>query len=104
DGTLDLDEIREAIRFDDEHEPVTRLITLENTHNRCGGVPLTVEYTEAVGELAHSRGIKLHLDGARIFNAAAALGVPASALAGPADSITFCLSKGLCAPAGSVLC
>src|SRR5690606_15959749 len=77
DGTLDLDEIREAIRFDDEHEPVTRLITLENTHNRCGGVPLTVEYTEAVGELAHSRGIKLHLDGARIFNAAAALGVPA---------------------------
>ncbi len=104
DGTLDLDEIREAIRYDDEHEPVTRLITLENTHNRCGGVPLTVEYTEAVGELARSRGLSLHLDGARIFNAAAALGVPASALAGPADSVTFCLSKGLCAPAGSVLC
>jgi threonine aldolase len=104
DGTLALEDIRLAIRPDDPHDPITRLITLENTHNRCGGVPLTVEYTEAAGALAREHGLRLHLDGARIFNAAAALGVPVSALAGPADSVTFCLSKGLCAPVGSVLC
>lgn len=104
DGTLDLDDIRQAIRADDPHQPITRLVSLENTHNRCGGVALTVEYTQAVGELCRQRGIRLHLDGARLFNAAAALGVPASALAEPADSVTFCLSKGLCAPVGSLIC
>ena len=72
--------------------------------SRCGGVPLTVEYTRQAGELAHSHGLQLHLDGARIFNAAVALGVKAAELAAPADSVTFCLSKGLCAPVGSVLC
>jgi threonine aldolase len=104
DGTLDLEAIRSAIRPDDEHQPVTRLITLENTHNRCGGVPLSVVYTQAVGELAHAHNLKLHMDGARIFNAAAALGVSTQELAAPADSVTFCLSKGLCAPVGSVIC
>ena len=104
DGTLALEDIREAIRPDDAHQPVTRLIALENTHNRCGGVALTVEYTRAVGALAGERNLRLHLDGARLFNAAAALGVPARQLAEPADSVTFCLSKGLCAPVGSVLC
>jgi threonine aldolase len=104
DGTLDLEDIRRAIRPDDPHQPVTRLVSLENTHNRCGGVALSVEYTQAVGELCRQHGIRLHLDGARLFNAAAALGVPASALAGPADSVTFCLSKGLSAPVGSLLC
>lgn len=104
DGTLRMEDIRGAIRSDDPHYPVSRLIILENTHNRCGGVPLTVDYTRQVGEFALHAGLKLHLDGARIFNAAAALGVPAAALAGPADSVTFCLSKGLCAPVGSVLC
>ncbi len=104
DGTLDLEAIRSAIRPDDEHQPVTRLITLENTHNRCGGVPLSVVYTQAVGELAHAHNLKLHMDGARIFNAAAALGVSAQELVAPADSVTFCLSKGLCAPVGSVIC
>ena len=104
DGTLDLEDIRRAIRPDDPHQPITRLVSLENTHNRCGGVALSVEYTRAVGELCHQYGIRLHLDGARLFNAAAALGVPASALAGPADSVTFCLSKGLSAPVGSLLC
>lgn len=104
DGTLDLEEVRAAIRPDDPHQPVTRLIALENTHNRCGGVALSVEYTRALGELAHRHGLLLHLDGARLFNAAAALGVEASALAAPADSVSFCLSKGLCAPVGSVLC
>jgi threonine aldolase len=104
DGTLKLDDIQAAIRPNDPHNPVTRLIALENTHNRCGGVALNVEYTQAVGELAHQRGICLHLDGARIFNAAVVQGVSASDLAAPADSVTFCLSKGLCAPVGSVLC
>jgi threonine aldolase len=104
DGTLDLDEIHAAIRGGDPHYSITRLIALENTHNRCGGVALTVEYTRAVGDLAHEHGLSLHLDGARIFNAAAALEVTAARLAAPADSVTFCLSKGLCAPVGSVLC
>lgn len=104
DGTLDLKAIEAAIHPDDPHCPISRLVSLENTHNRCGGVVLTVDYTRAVGELAHQHGLRLHLDGARIFNAAAALGVQAAALAAPADSVTFCLSKGLCAPVGSVLC
>lgn len=104
DGTLDPEDIRAAIRGDDAHFPPTRLITLENTHNRCGGAPLSVEYTRSIGELAAEHGLILHLDGARIFNAAAALGVSPAELAAPVDSLTFCLSKGLCAPVGSVIC
>jgi threonine aldolase len=104
DGTLDLDDICEAIRPDDPHDPITRLICLENTHNRCGGVALAPAYTRAVGDLAHARGLALHLDGARLFNAAAALNVPARELVEPVDSVTFCLSKGLSAPVGSILC
>ncbi len=104
DGTLLLDDIQDAIRSNDAHQPISRLVCLENTHNRCGGVALTTDYTRAVGELVHEKGLLLHLDGARIFNAAVAQGVPAAELAAPADSVTFCLSKGLCAPVGSVLC
>jgi threonine aldolase len=104
DGILALQDILDAIRDDDAHEPVTRLVTLENTHNACGGVPLTPEYTRAVGELVHAQGLALHLDGARIFNASVAQEVDVRWLVEPADSITFCLSKGLCAPVGSVLC
>lgn len=104
DGTLELEDIRAAIRAENPHHPVTRLIALENTHNRCGGAPLTAEYTREVGTLAREYGLRLHLDGARIFNAAAALEVSATELAAPADSITFCLSKGLSAPVGSLLC
>jgi threonine aldolase len=104
DGTLALEDVREAIRGDDAHFPPTRLITIENTHNRCGGVALTVEYTRRIGELAHQHGLRLHLDGARLFNAAVAQSVSPAELAGPADSVTFCLSKGLSAPVGSVLC
>lgn len=99
-----MDNIEEAIRWDDPHEPITRLIALENTHNRCGGTYQSVEYTRQAAEFAHVRGLKVHLDGARIFNAATALGVPVSELTGPVDSVTFCLSKGLSAPVGSVLC
>ncbi|MGE5124110.1 MAG: low-specificity L-threonine aldolase [Acidobacteriaceae bacterium] len=104
DGTLVLDDIKAAIRAGDAHEPITRLVCLENTHNRCGGVALSAEYTQQVGDLAHQNGLSLHLDGARIFNAAVAQGIPAADLAAPADSVTFCLSKGLSAPVGSVLC
>jgi threonine aldolase len=104
DGTLALADLQAAIRADDPHEPITRLICLENTQNRCGGTVLTPEYTRAVGELARQNGLYLHMDGARIFNAAVALGIPAAELVAPADSVTFCLSKGLCAPVGSVLC
>lgn len=104
DGTLDLQDIREAIRGDDPHYPITRMIALENTHNRCNGAPLTVEYTNSVGKLAKENNLKFHVDGARIFNAAVALGLPARDLVAAADSVTFCLSKGLCAPVGSVLC
>jgi threonine aldolase len=104
DGTLALDEIEEAIRPDDIHQPISRLVVLENTHNRCGGVALNLEYTRAAGALAHEHGLKFHLDGARIFNAAIALGVEAIDLVDASDSVTFCLSKGLSAPVGSVLC
>jgi len=104
DGSLALEDIRAAIRPDDAHHPITRLIALENTHNRCGGVYQDAAYTRAVGELAHQHGLRLHIDGARIFNAAVAQNIEARQLAEPADSITFCLSKGLCAPVGSLLC
>jgi threonine aldolase len=104
DGTLNLAELEAAIRPDDVHAPRTRLVCLENTHNRCGGVPLTVEYTNQVANLAHRRGLRLHIDGARLFNAAVALGVDAKELVARADSVTFCLSKGLAAPVGSIIC
>jgi threonine aldolase len=104
DGTLDLEAIRRAVRSDDIHLPPSRLLVLENTHNRCGGVPITVEYMHKAGAVAKSAGLKIHLDGARIFNAAAALHVSARELSEEADSVTFCLSKALCAPVGSVLC
>lgn len=104
DGTLDIQDIRSAIRSDDAHFPVSRLIVLENTHNRCGGAPIGLDYTHTVASIAQEKNISMHLDGARVFNAAAALGVDARELAEPFDSVTFCLSKGLCAPVGSVLC
>lgn len=105
DGTLSLKDLENALRNpDDAHEPISRLVILENTQNACGGIPLSLEYTQSVAAFARKHGLLLHLDGARIFNAAVALGIPASKLVEPADSITFCLSKGLCAPVGSVLC
>ncbi|MCC6148480.1 MAG: low-specificity L-threonine aldolase [Anaerolineaceae bacterium] len=104
DGTLLLEDIQEAVRIQDPHFPPSRLVILENTHNRCGGVPISLEYTLQVGDLAQRNELKLHLDGARIFNAAVALGVSARELAEPVDSVTFCLSKGLCVPVGAVLC
>jgi len=104
DGTLDLRHVEEAIRPDNIHFPRTRLIVLENTHNRCNGSPLTPEYMRGVGEIARRHHLKIHVDGARIFNAAVALGLEASDLVSEADSMIFCLSKGLSAPVGSVVC
>lgn len=104
DGTLKLEEIEQAVRPDNVHFPRTRLIALENTHNRCYGSPLPVAYMEAVAAIAAPLGIGIHVDGARIFNAATALGVPVAQLAKDADSISFCLSKGLGAPVGSLVC
>jgi threonine aldolase len=104
DGKLALEDIEAAIRPDDVHFPATRLIVLENTHNLCNGSPLEVEYMQAVKKIADRHGIKIHVDGARIFNAAAALAVDVRELSAAADSVSFCLSKGLAAPVGSVVC
>ena len=91
DGTLSFDDLAGAIRPEDEHQPITRMIALENTHNRCNGISISPDYTRRFADFAHSRGLKFHLDGARIFNAAVDQDVPVSALTGPADSVTFCL-------------
>ena len=104
DGTLRLEDIEAAIRADNVHFPRTRLVCLENTHNRCGGAVLTAAYTQAVCDLAHDHDLSVHVDGARIFNAAIALGVEVRELVRDVDSVTFCLSKGLAAPVGAVLC
>jgi len=103
DGTLALDDILTSIRTEDVHHPITRLVCMENTQNICGGVPLTAEYTRQVGDLVHRHDIFLHIDGARIFNAAAAENIAVRELVQPADSVMFCLSKGLAAPVGSML-
>jgi threonine aldolase len=104
DGTLDPGEIEDAFRDPtDVHEPITGLVVLENTHAHSGGRPLPLDYLERVAAIAHGRGVPLHVDGARFFNAAVALGVAPAELAAPADTVTFCLSKGLAAPIGSVV-
>ncbi len=103
DGTLALEDIRASIQFEDVHHTITRLICIENTQNVCGGIPLTAEYTAQVGKLAKENNLLFHIDGARIFNAAAALNVDVKDLTSPVDSVMFCLSKGLVAPVGSML-
>ena len=102
-GTMSLNDMEAAIRSDDVHFPRTKLIVLENTHNRCNGSPLDVDYIHSVAELACRYGLKLHVDGARLFNAAVALGVGAKDLVAETDSVSICLSKGLAAPVGSVV-
>ncbi|MEK7704977.1 MAG: low-specificity L-threonine aldolase [Myxococcota bacterium] len=105
DGTLALEDIRAAMRDPhDLHLPRTRLITLENTQSGIGGIPITAAYTREVRALCDAHGLRLHLDGARLWNAAVALGCEARELVAPVDSVSFCLSKGLCAPVGSLLC
>src|SRR5581483_10690718 len=102
-GRLDLEQLRGVIRGPSMLWPRTALICIENTQNICGGTVLTEEDTAAVGAIAREHGIPLHIDGARIFNAAVALGVPVSRLAQAADSVAFSLCKGLACPIGSVL-
>jgi threonine aldolase len=107
DGTMDLDAIDDAFRDpSDPHEPITGLITIENTHAHSMGQPLTPAYTSAVAAIARRYGVPLHVDGARFWNAVVAqrdAGATALDLAGPADSVTFCLSKALACPVGSVV-
>ncbi|MEV1025584.1 GntG family PLP-dependent aldolase [Streptomyces sp. NPDC050264] len=105
DGTLPLAAVAEAFEVDreDPQFALPAVLCLETPHNRLGGVPLDPGYLAAAGALAHDHGVALHLDGARVFNAALALGVPAADLASSADTVQFCLSKGLSAPVGSVL-
>jgi len=103
-GTIPVKDIEAAIRADNIHFPRTRLICLENTHNICNGSPLTPEYTDSVSRLARSYGLMIHMDGARIFNAAVALGIDVKDLTCNVDSLTFCLSKGLSTPVGSIIC
>ncbi|TMF27695.1 MAG: aminotransferase class I/II-fold pyridoxal phosphate-dependent enzyme [Chloroflexi bacterium] len=103
DGCPTLEDVEAAIRPQGMF-PRTSVVCLENSHNNCGGSVLTVAQTRAVAELAHRRGLRVHLDGARIFNAAVALGVDAKELCAPVDTVQFCFSKGLSAPVGSILC
>lgn len=103
DGTLRLDDIRAAIRGDNVHFPETRLICLENTQGSTNGAPVPASYIRQVAEIAHEHGAKLHIDGARIFNAATYFDTSVQELTADADSVTFCFSKGLCAPVGSMI-
>ena len=103
-GFLSPAQVRESVRPSNIHLPVTGLVCIENTHNRHGGTCCTPEEIAAVAAAAHAAGVPVHLDGARIFNAAVALKRPVDDFTRPVDSLTFCLSKGLGAPVGSVIC
>lgn len=104
DGSLASADVERAIRPQTIHSPGTRLLCLENTHNRCGGAALSAATTAELAGVARARGVAVHLDGARIFNASVALRTPVDVLAAPCDSVSFCFSKGLGTPVGSVLC
>ena len=104
DGSINIDAIKDAIRIDDVHCPRTSLICLENTHNKCYGFPLELDYINSVCNLAHENNVNLHMDGARLFNASIALDIPVDKIVKNVDSVTFCLSKGLSAPIGSIVC
>jgi threonine aldolase len=102
-GAMDLDEVEANIRKPSVHVPRTSLICVENTHNNWSGAVLPLDNLKALQAVADKHGIKLHIDGARIFNASVASGIPVKDYAGLADSVMFCLSKGLSAPVGSML-
>ncbi|XP_067935342.1 uncharacterized protein [Watersipora subatra] len=104
DGTIDITEVRENIRNpDDDHMPRTKLICMENSHNRCGGLVIPLSHFQEVRQLADEHGLVVHLDGARILNACIAQGVAAKAYTGYTDSVNMCFSKGLGAPVGSII-
>jgi len=102
-GIIDVNQIEQALRPKDLHFPPTTLLCLENSHNRGGGTVYPIKLTDEIGQFAHEQGLKVHLDGARIFNAAIALKTDVKELVKNVDSVMFCLSKGLSAPVGSVL-
>lgn len=104
DGLMDLAEIKQAIRLDNVHFPQTSLISLENTHNMCFGSPISKDYIDEVSNIAKENKLKLHVDGARIFNATTVLNISLKDMIDNVDSITFCLSKGLACPIGSIIC
>ncbi len=104
DGSLDPQDVKEAIRGDNVHYPRTRLICLENTHNRCGGAALAPQQMDAISDIAAQHSLAVYLDGARIFNAAIFLGLDPQELTGSVNTVSFCFSKGLSAPVGSVIC
>jgi threonine aldolase len=104
DGHMDLEGLRAAWNDPyDPHQPLTALVMLENTHSPSMGQPLSAAYTSSVAELAHEMGVPVHVDGARLWNAVVAQGTSAADLLGTADSATFCLSKGLACPIGSIV-
>ena len=103
-GAMDIEAVREAVRPTTRNQMGTALAWMENTHNRCGGAVLPVDHMRAIYGIAHEKDVPVHLDGARIFNAATALGIQAAEIAQHADSVSFCVSKGLSAPVGSILC
>lgn len=102
-GILTAEQVEEAIRADDVHLPRTSLVCLENTHNRAGGVIYPIEEIRRIAKLAKKRGLHMHLDGARLFNASVASGIAAQEYAALFDSVSICLSKGLGAPVGSMI-
>jgi threonine aldolase len=103
DGILSWEEVRRAIKPVSPYSAPTGLVTIENTHNMHGGTVYPMDTVREICDGAHERGVRVHMDGARIFNASTALGIPVRDIAAKADTIMFCLSKGLCAPAGSIL-
>ena len=104
DGRLRIEDVRGAIRLGDIAYAHTGCLAVENTHNRCFGSVIPPAEIAALADVAHEANVPVHMDGARLFNAAVALGIPASEVADSVDSVTFCLSKALGAPVGSVLC
>lgn len=103
-GRMDIDSICDIVRKEDDHLPRHRLIHVENSYGNRGGYPIPLDYFQGVRQVADEYRLAVHLDGARLFNAAAALEVEASEITRFVDSVTFCLSKGLCAPVGSLIC
>ena len=104
DGTFSIDAVRENIRGNDIHEPVTQLVVIEQTHNMAGGKVVPLEWIEELSKVCRDNNLAIHMDGARIFNAAEYLKVPLARVARDVDSVSFCLSKNLCCPVGSLLC
>lgn len=103
DGTFSIDAVRKNIRGHNHFEPLTQLVMVEQTHNNCGGSVVPLDWIEELSKVCKEKNVKIHMDGSRIFNAAEHLGVPVARVARDVDSISFCLSKALCCPVGSML-